>query len=158
MTGQTIHTGTDEQDMDLDERYKMYEGEKPRPFILEFLSFEFRPFRFNRHILTTEGRVCRRVYYTYFIVITIICLIASFFKEDHMSVTNVIIGCAMWLFFTQTVKRFHDNEYSGWWILGFGVPILNIWLCIVPLIKGGDNEINKYGFDPHNMSIPSSYF
>ncbi len=33
-----------------------------------------------------------------------------------------------------------------------------IWLCIVLLIKGGDNEINKYGFDPHNMNIPLNYF
>ncbi len=33
-----------------------------------------------------------------------------------------------------------------------------IWLCSVLLIKGGDNEINKYGFDPHNMNIPLNYF
>lgn len=47
-----------------------------------------------------------------------------------------------------TVKRLHDLNRSGWYWLGFMVPIYNIYLTFLLLFGEGTNGPNRFGPDP----------
>jgi uncharacterized membrane protein YhaH (DUF805 family) len=46
------------------------------------------------------------------------------------------------------VRRLHDPDRSGWWLLLWSVPLIGlIWLIVVCCLKGSDGE-NRFGTDP----------
>ena len=45
-----------------------------------------------------------------------------------------------------TVRRLHDRNISGWWSLLFITPLG--LLLLIPLIRKGDENDNKYGLPP----------
>ena len=50
-----------------------------------------------------------------------------------------------------TVRRLHDTNHSGWWLLMYLVPLVNLVFAIVMLIwlcKDSDRGTNKYGPSP----------
>ena len=48
-----------------------------------------------------------------------------------------------------TVRRLHDLDKSGWWILIGAIPLIGgLWLLIMLVGKGTEGE-NKYGPDPN---------
>ncbi len=51
----------------------------------------------------------------------------------------VWIQAAVW------VKRFHDLDYSGWWVLIMLVPVANIVCFLILGFAEGDRESNQYG-------------
>ena len=47
-----------------------------------------------------------------------------------------------------TVRRLHDTERSGWWMLIGLIPLVgSIWLLVL-LVLDGDSGSNRYGADP----------
>jgi uncharacterized membrane protein YhaH (DUF805 family) len=47
-----------------------------------------------------------------------------------------------------TVKRLHDLDRPGWHMIGFLIPLYNIYLSLVLLLKRGNYGFNDYGQDP----------
>lgn len=46
------------------------------------------------------------------------------------------------------VRRLHDTDHSGWWLLFAFVPVIGtIWLFVL-LIRNGSEGTNRYGADP----------
>ena len=43
------------------------------------------------------------------------------------------------------VRRLHDFNANGWYVLFAFVPIANLVLSVTLLFKGGDNDANNYG-------------
>lgn len=63
------------------------------------------------------------------------------------------------------VRRFHDRNLSGWWVLGamigsnipyIGIPI-GIAALVMTILKGTDGP-NKFGDDPLNPATDASVF
>lgn len=54
----------------------------------------------------------------------------------------------IWAGLAITVKRLHDLGRSGWWILGFVIPLYNIWLAIKLYFFRGTPGPNAFGPDP----------
>ena len=50
------------------------------------------------------------------------------------------------------VRRLHDTDRSGWWLLGSLVPLLNI-VVLVFLCLDGTRGPNRFGADP-KQSLP----
>jgi uncharacterized membrane protein YhaH (DUF805 family) len=57
------------------------------------------------------------------------------------------------------VRRFHDIDMSGWWVLGFSIlnaiPYLGVISALVMLyflIKKGTSGDNRFGSDPVGYS------
>lgn len=51
------------------------------------------------------------------------------------------------------VRRYHDLNMSGWWVIINVVPFVNIFFAIVVLgLKKGDAHANKYGESPLHRS------
>ena len=46
------------------------------------------------------------------------------------------------------VRRLHDINRTGWWLLLWGVPVFGWIVTIVWACKRGDGGPNKYGSDP----------
>jgi uncharacterized membrane protein YhaH (DUF805 family) len=44
-----------------------------------------------------------------------------------------------------SVRRLHDLDYSGWFVLIAFIPIVNLILQLFLLFKRGNKDINKYG-------------
>jgi len=53
-----------------------------------------------------------------------------------------------------SIRRLHDTNRSGWWLLLFLVPIIGaIWILIL-YIQGSHPADNQYGPNPHGGSAP----
>lgn len=51
------------------------------------------------------------------------------------------------------VRRLHDIDRSGWWMLLWFVPILGWTVLLVFLCLDGNQGGNRYGFDPKGRGV-----
>jgi len=108
-------------------------------------------------LFSLDGRINRQVYWLRFAVPYLICYgIAAFI--DQMMIGNrtyafpyliiLVVLVALWPSIAAAVKRLHDRNRSGWFLLFALVPIANIWIMIeIYFLKGTDGP-NTYGPDP----------
>lgn len=130
-----------------------------------------------------KGRARRKEFWTFTIFNSIISIIlitmvlvnmvqyvsASF--EDQIetmdkAVETAVIPIIILFFFTVitllpsmavTARRLHDIEYSGWYMLIYLIPLLGVFLLLVPLLSDSDPLPNKYGPCPKQMKYNSLY-
>lgn len=58
----------------------------------------------------------------------------------------VLVPC-----FTLTIRRLHDTNRSGWWILSGLIPVIG-WLALLILMSlEGKHERNQFGPDPKRL-------
>ena len=60
-----------------------------------------------------------------------------------------ILG-GIWFTIAQDVKRLHDVDKSGWFVLFLIIPVINFILGIYMLFADGTVGPNRYGNDPKN--------
>ncbi|MEN8040981.1 MAG: DUF805 domain-containing protein [Actinomycetota bacterium] len=61
----------------------------------------------------------------------------------------VVYAAALWIGLALSVKRWHDRDKSGWWILIGLVPIIGgLWALIETGFLPGTDGNNQYGPDP----------
>lgn len=65
-----------------------------------------------------------------------------------LSLIGVIVGLIISL--ASSIKRLHDLDKSGWFILLNFVPLVNIWMLIWLWFIKGTSGKNNYGEDPLN--------
>lgn len=95
-----------------------------------------------------EGRAGRAEYWWFFLANLIISLVlqaiagasdALFILALVYSLAVLIPGLAV------AVRRLHDTNKSGWWILISLVPLVGVIVLIVFLATDGDQGANQYG-------------
>jgi|GEM_PF-3949359 len=101
-----------------------------------------------------EGRIRRKTYFSRMITLSIIPALISIFasttshhKIDLIFWVGISIGCGI-LVVIQAVKRLHDLNMSGWYILLSLVPAVNIIFGVYLLLKEGTPGENEFGEDP----------
>jgi uncharacterized membrane protein YhaH (DUF805 family) len=114
-------------------------------------------------LLSFEGRINRARFWTgvvvlvviYLVLIVINVIIASIFGGNSVVTTlvgiiSIIIYLAMlWPSIALGVKRFHDRNKSGWWVLISLVPIIGgIWYLVECGFLEGTKGPNQFGPDP----------
>jgi uncharacterized membrane protein YhaH (DUF805 family) len=61
----------------------------------------------------------------------------------------VFVVVAVWASLAVAVKRFHDRNKSGWWVLIVLVPVIgSLWYLIECGFLRGTEGTNNYGPDP----------
>ena len=61
----------------------------------------------------------------------------------------IIIVAMLWIFLAIAVKRYHDRDKSGWWVLICLVPVIGgLWYLIECGFLRGTAGANTYGADP----------
>lgn len=59
----------------------------------------------------------------------------------------VYLGLALW------IRRLHDINRSGWWLLIAFLPIMNLIFLAYLIYKPSDKGKNKYGDKPHSVLV-----
>ena len=66
---------------------------------------------------------------------------------DSMSYIGYVTGIGT---LGATVRRLHDRDISGWAILLFIIPLVNIYLFVLLFLKGTEGK-NKFGEYPLSL-------
>ena len=64
-------------------------------------------------------------------------------------ITLVTFVLGVWIALAVQVKRWHDRDKSGWWVLIYFIPVIGwIWVLIqCGILKGTEGE-NRFGKNP----------
>ncbi len=105
-----------------------------------------------------KGRANRSEYW-YFVLFNIIFAVAAIVADNVLSLTfaespygiiySLYALAALIPGLAVTVRRLHDVDKSGWYILISLIPIVGSIILLVALIKEGTRGENQYGPDPN---------
>jgi len=98
-----------------------------------------------------NGRARRKEYWMFFlfnIIIAIVLGVVEGILGSHgiigmlYSLAFIIPGIAV------SVRRLHDTERSGWWLLIGFVPIIGAIVLLVFMVQDSQSGQNQYGTNP----------
>ena len=103
-------------------------------------------------LLALEGRVNRKVLWLNFvvpyIVIAIVLVIIDGIAGTLGVLSTVFYIIMIWPHIAVGVKRCHDRGRTGWFLLIFFVPLLQLWPLVELYFLKGTTGSNEYGEDP----------
>lgn len=97
-----------------------------------------------------DGRASRPMYW-WWVLFAILASIVGNILDSVIgaSIFSILIGLALLLpGLTVAVRRLHDTDRSGWWILIGLIPIIGFIVLIVFLVQKSDPADNQYGPPP----------
>ena len=99
-----------------------------------------------------NGRARRAEYWNFVLVNLIISILLMVVDSViGIQVLSGIYSLALLIpSIAAAVRRLHDLDKSGWFLLLAFIPLVNIWL-IVLLASEGTRGTNQYGADPKNQ-------
>jgi uncharacterized membrane protein YhaH (DUF805 family) len=122
----------------------------------------------NISFLSFKGRMSRRNFWASFVLLILAAIIFEAVLPLHLFIANVslaeaqenpfvvltplrVFEMAIFLWFATMfgVKRCHDRDRPGWYLLIWFVPLIGqIWLSIELAFFRGTSGPNRYGPDP----------
>lgn len=114
-----------------------------------------------------DGRSRRKEYWMFTLFNIIVCcvlyggLLAAFFAGQRMA--GILIGCVYVAYalavlvpgIAVSIRRLHDTNKSGWWILINLVPLVGGIIFLVLMCIEGDPGPNLYGPSPKLLAQPA---
>lgn len=91
-----------------------------------------------------SGRASRAEYW-YFFLFNIIFAVISILLSETIYLIYMIATLIPHI--SLSVRRLHDVNKSGWTLLVSLIPLVNIWIFILTITKGNQEE-NRYGKAP----------
>jgi len=122
-------------------------------------------------LFSFNGRIRRRDYWLAHISVTVAMLLGLWFEISMQgalkgNVAGLLLMLpfslalpvfGIWSGFAVQVKRWHDRDKSGWWVLINFVPIIGFfWLLIECGILDGTPGPNRFGPSPKGVSGPAA--
>jgi len=110
-----------------------------------------------------KGRMRRRDYWLYSLPVLLVLLPVFIYTDPGNATDNValqvlslmIFGFAFWASAALNVKRLHDRNKSGWWVIVTFLPIIGPIFVIVELgVLDGTKGPNQFGADPKKRGEP----
>ncbi len=103
-----------------------------------------------------EGRIPRKVFWLYGLLLFVpayILIGVGFAITPKLGIVLAIPVYVMgiWVGLAMTVKRWHDRDKSGWWMLIGFIPLINIWALIETGFLRGTEGGNRFGGDATGM-------
>jgi uncharacterized membrane protein YhaH (DUF805 family) len=118
----------------------------------------------NRYA-TFDGRA-RRSEYWYFVLFYVLILVGLTFVDSLIGTLNEEAGIGVLgvLFalgtmvpgLAVTVRRLHDINRSGWWVLIGLIPLIGDLVLIVFAVQDSQPGANKYGPNPKGVNGPGT--
>jgi len=105
-----------------------------------------------------EGRASRAEYW-YFVLFNVIAMIILMLIENVLGLVMITEGGAFGFLTTiyalavfvpsiaVAIRRLHDTDRSGWWILLAFIPLVSLVLIVFFIFKGSESD-NQYGASP----------
>jgi|APSaa5957512535_1039671.scaffolds.fasta_scaffold258890_2 uncharacterized membrane protein YhaH (DUF805 family) len=111
----------------------------------------------TKRYATFSGRAQRREFWLFVLIYLILLLIAygvdiaigTYDEENGIGVVGGILILALLIpNLAVSVRRLHDTDRSGWWILIALIPLIGpIWFLVLAILNGTDVE-NRFGANP----------
>lgn len=91
-----------------------------------------------------EGRLDNKNYFFVCLLGILLNVLSSLFVGSTM--VSIIISLIFIPFgIGAGIRRWHDLEKSGWWVLLYLIPIINFVTLIYLILKKGEQTVNAYG-------------
>jgi len=110
---------------------------------------------FSRYV-DFSGRSSRSEYWWWTLFVIILNIVFSVLDSaiGTASVLSLVFGLAVFLpDLAVSVRRLHDIDRSGWWLLLVLIPIIGWIALLIWYVKRGNDGDNSYGPDPLQGSI-----
>ncbi len=104
-----------------------------------------------------SGRA-RRSEYWYFVLFYIIIMIGMSLLDSVFGTAPGFFTYAFYLLIllpslSVTVRRLHDTDRSGWWVLITLIPVIGGIVMIVFTVQEGTRGDNRFGPDPKAVTV-----
>lgn len=109
-------------------------------------------------IFSLKGRINRLTYWAYSIPILALNVLVEFWDHGMVPILDnavaaililLLVLFSIWIGISLSVKRCHDRDLSGWWVLLLLVPIVGgIWALVSLGCMKGTTGDNRFGYDP----------
>ena len=95
--------------------------------------------------LSLGGRIRRREYWLFYVLPALV--LGGLFYASPFRV--VVVLAVLWPAIAVQVKRWHDQDFSAWWVLVNLIPVVG-WVIALVLngFAPGTRGENQYGPDP----------
>ncbi len=107
-----------------------------------------------RNYVNFTGRAARSEFW-YWVLFAILASIAAglidlgLFPGSQISPINTLVGLALFLpGLAVSVRRLHDLDRSGWWVLLIFIPLIGLIVLIIWNCMRGTPGPNRFGPDP----------
>lgn len=110
-----------------------------------------------RKYATFTGRARRKEYWMYWLIYVLISIVLMF-VDGIAGTLNADTGTGLFssIFMlgtllpslAVTVRRLHDTDRNGWWILLGFIPLIGGLILLIFTVKAGDPAENRYGSSP----------
>jgi uncharacterized membrane protein YhaH (DUF805 family) len=108
------------------------------------------------HYVVFSGRASRPAYWWWFLFGILVAIGASII-DAAIGTTGVISGLAGLALvlpgLSVSIRRLHDIDRSGWWILIGLIPLIGFIVLLVFYLREGDAGENKYGPPPTEGAV-----
>lgn len=95
-----------------------------------------------------SGRSTRREYWMFVLVNIAISVVLSFFGTSGAVLSMLYALAVLVPGLAVSIRRLHDTDRSGWWLLIGLIPILGAVALIVFMAQDSDAHENHYGPNP----------
>ena len=121
-------------------------------------------FDIKHFLFSFEGRINRKPYWLFSLAVSILVVIISVIiqsilnfqgsgttPQEFQNIMNIVAILFLWPALAVQVKRWHDIDKSGWFVLFNLIPFVGVFINLIfnGFIEGTHGE-NKYGQDPLN--------
>ena len=101
-----------------------------------------------------SGRARRKEYWMFFLLYFIAMIVANVIDVAAMTMGAVTLIVSLGLFIPSlavSIRRLHDINKSGWWMLIAFIPLVGAIVLLVFFCKDGTNGSNPFGDDPKSL-------
>ena len=109
-----------------------------------------------RNYATFSGRSRRMEYWMFALINAIIGLAISSIEilAGGPGIIGVLYGLAVFIpGIAVTVRRLHDINRSGWWLLILLIPLIGAVIILIFMIFDSQSNMNKYGNNPKFSTV-----
>lgn len=123
----------------------------PQSELAQGVNFAKQKFSWSWFLFSFKGRINRLQYWLYnfvLIAVSIFVFVAAGANQTGEEMAGLVILITIWPTLAVQVKRWHDRDKSGWWVLINFIPIIAIWAIIENGFLAGSERPNFYGNAP----------
>lgn len=108
-------------------------------------------------LFSTQGRATRTQYWLFsicsgllsFVPLLLDLALGTFNEEIGLGILTTLYSLALiYPSIAVLIKRAHDRDHSGWYVLLMFIPLINIVISIELAFFGGTSGSNQYGPNP----------
>lgn len=97
-----------------------------------------------------SGRASRPAYWWWFLFAILVSIVANIIDAAlDVAIVSIIVALALFLpGLAVAVRRLHDTDRSGWWILIGLIPLIGFIVLLVFFLQKSDPVDNQHGPPP----------